>query len=280
MRRNYRLRKVLGDVACYLALGLIMIFMLGPLIWILLTSVQPMENLMSVPPRVSVANATLKYYNDLFADSGFVNALRNTIVITIMTTAFSILVAVPGAYAVARFPLRRKNMFMFAILGLQLGPAIVFLIPLFVMVRNMGLIDTRTGVVLVLSAFVIPMAVWLLRGFFENIPKGLELAARMDGCSRLGAFIRIIIPLARGGIIAIVVSLFISIWGEFLVPLILTFSRASTLTIYASAFGGLHNVNYGGAAAVAVLCGLPSSILAVALRRHLVSGLLQGSIKG
>ena len=118
-----------------------------------------------------------------------------------------------------------------------------------------------------------------IRGFFEDIPRELEPAARMDGCTRFGAFFRIVLPLARGGIMATAIYVFIACWGEFFIPLVVTFSKATTLTVFASAFGGLHEVNYGAAAATAVMSGVPSIFLALFFRRYLIRGLLEGSVK-
>lgn len=279
MQRNYRLRKSVFRLLSYLVMALIVLFMVGPVLWIIITSLQPMENLMSAPPRVSWQALTGAYYQELFANTSFTKSLGNTALITVFATALVLIVSSLGAYAVARFRFPHKELFLFSILGLQLGPAIAFLIPLFILIRWLGLIDTHAGVILVLVAFVVPLGIWLLRGFFEDIPRELEPAARMDGCSRFGAYYRIVLPLARGGIMATGIFVFISIWGEFLIPLVLTFSRATTLTIFASAFGGLHNVNYGSAAATAVISGVPTIILAILFRRYLVRGLMEGSVK-
>lgn len=277
--KSYRLRKVVGRIASYGLLWGIMIFILGPIIWVAITSFQPMSNLMTVPPRVSLSEMSLTYYRELFEDAQFTKSLKNTISITSLSTLLVLAISALGAYAAARFQFPGKDVLLFSILGLQLGPAVAFLIPLFIMVRGFGLIDTHLGVILVFTAFVVPVGIWLLRGFFEGIPHELEPAARMDGCSRIGAFIRVILPLAKGGLAATSTFVFISIWGDLLVPLVLTFSRATTLTVFASAFGGMHNVNYGGAAAVAVLSGLPTVVLAVIFRRYLVRGLFEGSVK-
>ena len=279
MKRNYRLRKSVFRFLNYLLVALIVLFMVGPVLWIIITSLQPMSNLMSVPPKVSWQSMTGVYYRELFANASFTKSLENTALITVISTAAVLIISCLGAYAVARFHFPHKEVFLFSILGLQLGPAVAYLIPLFIMVRQLGLIDTHIGVILVFVAFVVPLGIWLLRGFFEDIPRELEPAARMDGCSRFGAFYRIILPLARGGIMATAIFVFISIWGDFLIPLVLTFSRATTLTIFASAFGGLHNVNYGGAAATAVISGMPTIILAIVFRRYLVRGLMEGSVK-
>jgi multiple sugar transport system permease protein len=279
MLLSYRLRKRLFKAMLYVAAALLMGFVVGPIIWIVITSFQPSENLMSVPPKVTLTKPTLLYYQQLFRSPAFVKSLLNTIIITTFATLLTIGVSCLGAYAVARFRFPRKELFLFSIMGIQLGPAVAYLIPLFLMVRTFGLTDTHIGVILVFLAFVVPLGIWMLRGFFEDIPRELEPAARMDGCTRFGAFFRIILPLARGGIMATAIYIFIASWGEFFIPLVVTFSKATTLTVFASAFGGVHEVNYGGAAATAVVSGVPSIIMALFFRRYLIRGLLEGSVK-
>jgi multiple sugar transport system permease protein len=132
---------------------------------------------------------------------------------------------------------------------------------------------------LVFLVFVAPVGVWLLRGFFEVLPPQLERAARIDGASRFRAFVQVILPLTTAGLWATAIVAFIGIWGDLLVPLALSFSKAVPLTVLASAFAGEHNVNYGGAAAVAVLSALPPVVLALVFRRYLIRGLTEGAIK-
>lgn len=262
----------------YLAILVVVGFYLGPLIWILLSSIQPQGLLTSVPPRVSLALAHLDNYRDLMNSAAFRGALRRTVVVTLVATLAVLVLAIPTAYAAARLQFRGKLAILVSILIVQLGPAVAFLIPLFILIRNLGLIDTYLGLILVFVAFVTPIGVWLLRGFFENLPPQLERAARMDGTSRFGAFWRIIVPLAGGGIGAVALVAFIGIWGDLLIPLTLTFSR-SLLTVFASSFAGEHIVNYGGAAATAVISAVPTVMLVLVFRRFLIRGITEGSVK-
>ena len=124
-----------------------------------------------------------------------------------------------------------------------------------------------------------PLAIWMLIGFFREIPRELEEAARIDGCTRLSALFYVIIPLTNTGILATFIFCFISSWNELMIPLILAMTKTTTLTMYASAFGGLYEVNYGGAAAVSVLSSLPTVLLALIFNKYVVSGLLEGAVK-
>lgn len=276
--RRLRPGRLLGPVLTYAALALVVLFYIGPIAWIAITSVQPQGRVTSVPPSVSLAAIQFDHYRDLLASAAFRGALQRTILVTLGATAFVLLLAIPTAYAAARLQFRGKMAFLMSILIVQLGPAVAFLIPLFILMRGLGLIDTYAGLVLVFVGFVTPVGVWLLRGFFEGLPPQLERAARMDGCSRFGAFWRIMVPLAGAGIGAVALVAFIAIWGDLLIPLTLTFSR-SLLTVYASGFSGEHIINYGGAAATAVISAVPTVLLVVVFRRFLIRGLTEGSVK-
>ena len=270
--------RLVGPVLTYAALALVVLFYLGPIAWIAISSVQPQGRLTSVPPSVSFAAIQFDNYRDLLASTSFRHSLQRTILVTLGATAGVLLLAIPTAYAAARLQFRGKMTFLMSILIVQLGPAVAFLIPLFILMRGLGLIDTYAGLILVFVAFVTPIGVWLLRGFFEGLPPQLERAARMDGCSRFGAFWRIMVPLAGAGIGAVALVAFIVIWGDLLIPLTLTFSR-SLLTVFASGFSGEHIINYGGAAATAVISAVPTVLLVIIFRRFLIRGLTEGSVK-
>ena len=134
--------------------------------------------------------------------------------------------------------------------------------------------------VIVFLVFQVPVGIWILRGFFESIPHELYDAARIDGCSRLGAFFRVALPLARPGILTVGIYTFITGWNDLLIPLTMSVYKTTMLTVYASSFGGLYQIDYGGATAVAVLSAIPTILLALIFRKNLVQGLTAGSIKG
>jgi multiple sugar transport system permease protein len=274
-RRHIRIDRLL----CYGALIGIVALFLAPVVWIIITSFQPYALLTSVPPKIDLRAVEIQNYKDLLGDAIFRRAFVTTTVVTFGATLMVLLVAVPAGYAVGRLQFHGKASYLFSILAMQFGPAIAFLIPLFIMMRRFGLVDTHLGLMLVFLVFVAPVGVWLLRGFFEVLPPHLERAARIDGASRFRAFYQVILPLATAGVWATAIVAFIGIWGDLLVPLALSFSRAVTLTVVASAFAGEQNVNYGGAAAAAVLSAFPSVLLALIFRRYLVRGLTEGAIK-
>jgi len=153
-----------------------------------------------------------------------------------------------------------------------MGPAIVLLIPLFVILQKTNLIDTKGGLIAVFLLFISPVAMWLLLGFFQSVPKELEEAAYIDGCSKFYTFYKIILPIVKPGLLACCIVVFISVWGDLLIPLILTISKSTTLTVFSSSFTGIYEINYGGAAATSVLSALPTILIVLVFRNYLIKG--------
>jgi len=279
LSRARTVRRV-GRFFLYIAILFVVLFIISPFMWVVITSFQQTEYLMSVPPRVSFSEFNLEFYEQLFGDENFRKALKNSIIVVSLATVFSMIICSFGGYAVGTFPMRGKSFLLFGILVVQLAPALAFLIPLFMMLRFLNFVDTYRGLVLTFLVFQVPIGIWILRGFFNSIPHDLFDAARIDGCSRFGTFFRVALPLARPGIVAVGIFNFIQGWNDLLIPLVVSIYKTTMLTTYASAFGGLHNIDYGGATSVAVLSALPTIVVAVIFRKQLVVGLTAGAVKG
>ena len=272
--------RILGRFGLYATVIFLALFIISPFLWVLVTSFQKTGYLMSVPPRISFREFNFEFYNQLFDDANFRKALTNSIIVVSLATVFSMAICALGGYAVGTIRMRGKSTLLFGILVVQLAPALAYLIPLYMMLRFLNIVDTYQGLVLVFLVFQVPIGIWILRGFFSSIPIELFDAARIDGCSRFGTFLRVGLPLARPGIVAVGIFNFIQGWNDLLIPLVVTIYKTTMLTTYASAFGGLYNIDYGGATAVAVLSALPTIIVAVIFRKQLIVGLTAGAVKG
>jgi len=275
-----KIKRVVKISSLYAIVGLLLVWLLSPFIWTLITSIQPYECLVSVPPKLTLNTFNLEYYRTLFSDKQFVSSLKNSTVVILMATFISMWLTSLGGYAIGTFRVRGLSAIMFALLSIQLAPALALLIPLFVLFKTLNLIDTYTGLVIVFLVFQVPVGIWILKGFFESIPYELYDAARIDGCSRLGAFFKVALPLARPGILAVGIYTFITGWNDLLIPLTMSVYKTTMLTVYASSFGGLYQIDYGGATAVAVLSAIPTILLALIFKKNLVQGLTAGAIKG
>ncbi len=161
-----------------------------------------------------------------------------------------------------------------------MGPAVAFLIPLFFIFKNLKMIDNIWAMILAITTFTIPMSMWIMLGFFKGIPKEIEESSIIDGCSKLQCFFRIVLPLAKPGIISACLVTFISVWGEMLIALPLTLTKATPLTVFASSFSGIQSTNFGGAAAVSMISILPIVAIVIIFKDYLLRGLAEGAVKG
>ncbi len=271
---------ILKRIGVYGTAVLLVSFILLPFVWIVITSVQDTDHLQSVPPTVSLRQLDFTSYKRLMADPMFRTSLTNSLVAVTSATLLAMVIASLGGYAVGCFQLRGKSGVLFFMLIVQLVPALALLIPFFMILRSMHLIDTYAGLIMVFLVFQVPVGIWMLRGFFASIPHELFDAASIDGCTRLGMLLRIAVPLARPGIVAVGIYTFIGGWNDLLIPIIVSIHRRTMLTVYATSFGGVYKTDFGGAAAVAVLSALPTVLMAIAFRKQLIQGLTAGAVKG
>jgi len=205
----------------------------------------------------------------------------NRMILAGSTIAIVLVIGAHAGYAAARFSFRGKNALLFLLLATVMVPGIVTLIPVYLIAVRLGLHDTFIALILVFSAWQTPTVVWLLRAFFENIPRELDEVALIDGCSRLGAFYRIVLPLAQPGLAAAAILVFVWVWNEFIIALNLTASHARRpLTVGLYFFVGETGIQWGSMAAAAVLALVPAVVLFAALQRRFIEGLTAGATKG
>jgi ABC-type glycerol-3-phosphate transport system permease component len=278
--RAARVVRHLGRAGIYAGAVLVVAFILLPFAWILITSLQKIDYLQSVPPRVSLRDLDTSAYAQLFRDQNFRRALGNSIVAVGASSLLAMAIATLGGFAVGTYSLRGKSLLLFFLLIVQLVPALALLIPFFMVLTSLGLVDTFAGLILVFLVFQVPVGIWMLRGFFAAIPAELYDAAEIDGCTRWGTLLRVSVPLARPGIVAVGIYTFIGGWNDLLIPLIASLHKRTLLTVYTTSFGNQYGNNYGGAAAVAVLSALPTIVMAIVFRRQLIQGLTAGAVKG
>jgi ABC-type glycerol-3-phosphate transport system permease component len=275
-----RRRRGLGHVLTYVAAILVGLFAVFPLYWMVLTSVKPQADIITPTPVWWPSSFVFDRYPHVL-DLGFTTYLRNSLLVAIGTTLLGLLVATFAGYALARFrmPLRRYLVLM--ILTTQLFPLVVLLIPLFVVMRNLGLLGSLWGLIIAYLAFITPLTIWILRGFFLTIPPDLEEAAQIDGCTRFGAFWRVILPLAGPGIAASAIFAWIAAWNEFLMAL--TFIRSDelrTLPVGLMRFVGLEATDHGAIMAASTMFTIPVVIFFLFVHKKLTTGMVAGAVKG
>ncbi|MBW2057538.1 MAG: carbohydrate ABC transporter permease [Deltaproteobacteria bacterium] len=271
------LKILLGSVK-YITVGAIVTFFCFPIFWTVITSIKPLDLIPRMPP-VWWFRPTLEHYISIFVDKGLTKSLWNSFSIATMSTVLSLLVGTPAAYAFSRFKLPAKEHLAFYFLTARMAPPISVILPLFLIFSSLGLLDTKFVLVIAYMTFNFSFVIWMMRGFFNEIPPELDESAMVDGCSRFGAFLKVALPLTAPGLAASAIICFIFSWNEFLFALILTNISAKTLPVAAAGFITDRMVLWGKLCAASVVIYLPVMIFGLLTRRYLIRGLTLGGIK-
>ncbi|WP_119270163.1 carbohydrate ABC transporter permease [Taklimakanibacter deserti] len=268
-----------ANIARTLLLGGFLAFTFVPLYWMFITSIKPSDDYLAVPPVWFPTEPTILHYTAaLFAYRGF-DGLINSIIISLAATILSTALGTLMAYSLARFNTGGQHL-SFWVLSQRFLPPIATVLPIFLIYRAVGLHDTHFGLIIAYTVFTLPVTVWMMFAYFRQMPKSLEEAALVDGCTRWQSLWRVAIPLAAPGIVAAAVFAFIACWTEFFFALILTSRTAFTLPTVFRAFLGFQGAQYGEASALAMVSLVPSIILGILVQRHLVRGLTLGAVRG
>lgn len=267
------------QIGRFVFLGAFILFVLAPLYWMFITSIKPSDDYLAVPPVWFPSQPTLVHYTAaLFAYRG-IQGIVNSLIISIAATALSALIGTLMAYSLARFETGGKHL-AFWVLSQRFLPPIAVVLPIFLIYRTVGLHDTHFGMIIAYTTLTLPVSVWMMYAYFKGMPRSMEDAALVDGCTRWQAFWRVAVPLAAPGIVAAAVFAFIACWTEFFFALLLTSRSAFTLPTVFRAFLGFQGAQYGEASALAIVSLAPSIALGVLAQRHLVRGLTLGAMRG
>jgi multiple sugar transport system permease protein len=273
-------RRRIEAVLIYATLTILTLAFLFPLIWVLGLSLKTRMQVFATPP-LYLWWPTLEHYADVLTRADFGWAFLNTMIVSTSAVLLSLCVGAPAAYAFARFPFRGRSFLFFALLVMRMLPPIAVLVPMYVLFSKLGLATTRFSVVLAYTTFSLPLVVWIMRGYFEDLPIELEESAWVDGASRFGTFIYIILPIARPGLVAASILCLQLAWNDFLFAAVLTNNATQTLPVMMAAFSaGDSGMDWGGLTASGMLVTLPVIIFSFMAQRHLVAGLSSGAIKG
>jgi multiple sugar transport system permease protein len=257
---------------------LLVLVLLFPFLWLVTLSLKTNRDIFAWPPRL-LFEPTLANYAALW-DTGFVKSYLNSAIVSVSSTALALLIGVPAAYALSRAGMRRERSLSLAILTSRMAPPIAFTIPYFIVYRHVGLLDTRTGLILIYLTFNISLVIWLMRSFFDACPRSLEEAAWIDGATLWQGFVKIILPISGAGIAATAILCFLYSWNDFFYALILTRNEAMTAPVAVVNFMNYEGWDWGKIAAGGTLVMLPVLLFSVLVRKFLVQGLTAGALKG
>jgi len=286
--RRWSFRAVAVRTGLYVAMIATLVCILAPFVWLAISSISSQADLITIPLQWIPAHPTLSRLEALTFGSttddsalAFRAALGNSLVVVGSTTAIAMVTGTVAAYAFARLHFWGSNRLVYVFLATYMLPPIALILPVYEFLSGIGLLDTRIALIAVYSGFVTPFVVWLMRGYFEGVSTDLDDAARVDGCSRLGALWRVILPVSLPGLFSTAVLAFLLCWDEFFYALILTQTSASqTLPVAINDFIGRHSTDFGMLAAGGLIAALPPVVIAFVCQRYIVSGLTAGSVKG
>jgi len=276
-KQKSRVQKVLA-VAKYFVITIVMAFFLIPVFWTIITSIKPNLLIPKIPPAWWF-KPTFEHYISIFSEKHFGLPLWNSFIIASVNTICCLAVGLPAAYSFSRFKIPGGDSLAFYFLTSRMAPPIVVILPLFLIFRRLGLIDTKIALIIAYMTFNFSFVIWMMKGFFAEIPTDLDDSAMIEGCSRFGAFWRVVLPLTTPGLAASAIFSFIFSWNEFLFALIFTSINAKTLPVAASGFITDRMVLWGKLCAASVVIYFPVIIFALLLRSYLVRGLTFGAIK-
>jgi multiple sugar transport system permease protein len=273
--------KLVWDIVSYAVLLLLAFICMAPIIWTFLTSIKVESDIVTrtmhyIPPQVTFEN-----YVKLWNQSSYPVLVINSLIVTSVTVLICLLTGTVAAYAFSRFSFPGRTQLMLGYLIVRMFPAVLMIIPLFIVMREVGLLDSTVGLAVAYTSFLLPLFVWMLKGFFDAAPKELESAARIDGSTRLGAMFRVVIPIARNGLLATCVFVAIAAWNEFLFALMLTTSQGSrTWPVGLQLMVGEFQLPWGMLAAGGIISILPVIVLFALVQRAMVAGITAGAVKG
>ncbi len=286
-----RIKPVLTTFLFYSCVLLFVFAMVAPFLWMVISSISPQYELIARPPHWIPENPTLDRYRALIfgpqpgqnmplAADRFVQSMANSLIVSVSTTILCLIAGTLAAYPFARMKIPGGSYFLLAILAVQMLPVIVIIIPLYLLMQRLDLIDTYRGLILLYAGFLLPTVIWIMYGYLQTLPRELEEAAMIDGCTRFEAIIRIILPLSGPGLVAVGAFAFLSAWNEFFMALIFTTANTKTITVTVTEFSTQFGIDFGLMATGGVIGSIPPLILALLLQRYLVQGLTSGAVKG
>ncbi|WP_312881916.1 carbohydrate ABC transporter permease [Micromonospora polyrhachis] len=266
----------------YLALLAYLVFLAFPLVWLLSTSFKPPRELVKLHPTLIPDNPTFNNFVQAFTEQELGRAAWNSLQVSLASAVVTVLIALPASYALARFKSKLGTVALGWVLLSQLFPFVLLIIPIFLVLRQVGLANSHAGLILIYVVWALPFALWMLQGFVRNIPRELEEAAAVDGASRLQTLRRVVFPLLAPGLVATALFSFISAWNEFFFALVLIKTpELATLPVALARFVGIEGTaRLGPLAAGSLLATIPSLIFFAFMQRRLSSGSMAGAVKG
>jgi multiple sugar transport system permease protein len=272
-------RRLLKKTVLQLILLVVFIFWLMPVFWLVLSSFKlDVDSLTRVPKLIF--SPTLDNYRNAFLNRGITGNFYNSLIVAVFSSILAIAIGTPAAYAISRFRFRKREDLFFWFLTTRMAPPVLAAIPFFVLSRRIGIYDTKLLLIIVNTLINVSWVVWMMRSFFDEISTEIDESCLVDGCTRMVALVRVILPLSKPGLVATSIFCLILSWNEYFFAMILTSVRSQTLPASISSFLTIHGLLWGQMSAVGTIVMLPILIFVFFTQRHLVRGLTMGAVKG
>lgn len=274
--------KAIKKSVLYILLSLYAVICVFPFIWMLLSALKPADEIRSAVPSFIIHQPTLENFKRVLVNNGFLTYIKNSLTISIAATLISMVIAVLAGYAFSRyFRKRLVKVSNFLMMLSQMIPGVLLLVPLYMIMKQMHMLETHISLILAYTTFVIPLCTFMMSSFFDTVPYDLEEAAEIDGCNKAMTLIRVILPVSVPSLISTGLYAFINAWNEFMFGYILVSSDSlRTLTPAIMLFKGANLVDWGGLMAASVIAVLPVTIIFLFLQKYFLAGLMSGSVKG
>lgn len=265
-------------VIIYIILIIFIAITLLPYLWLVLTSFKTKLDAFSIPPKIFF-QATLDNYYQAFIERGMLTSLKNSLIVMLATVGIGMVIGLPSAFAFSRFKTRGDKLMLNYLLGTRFTPFVVLALPLYLIMSKFGMLDSYVGIIIAHISFNLPFIVWMMKGFFDAVPKEIDEAARVEGYSWFRVFVSIDIPLAKSGLAATSVFCAINSWNEFLMALILTGRDTATMPVAIPGMMTPQGTLWGQIAAVGTVITIPVLIFAIIVQKHMVAGMTMGAVK-
>lgn len=272
---------IIWKICTYVILLLVVVVAIFPAIWMLSTSIKLPTELYDIPPEIIPDTPTLQNYVNVFSNSKMFDAFVNSVIITVCVVVITLFISVMAGYGMSRYKFKGHGVLKIALLFGQMIPSVVIIIPLYFLIAKVGLLDTHFSLIMSDMALTIPMGVIMLSSFMDTVPKELDEAAKIDGCSGIGALFRVVLPVAKPGLISVAIYTYIHAWEEFLFALNLsTSTKTRTLPIAIHMFAGEFAVDWGATMAASAIVAFPVLLIFLACNKYFVRGMADGAVKG
>ncbi|MBL0385070.1 carbohydrate ABC transporter permease [Tumebacillus sp. ITR2] len=276
-----RLRRIFFTISWWVAAILFVAFLAFPVLWMLSTSLKPSGEIFHIPPTWIPEHPTLHSFTTLWQKGNFLRYLGNSILVALATTGIAVVVASMAGYAFARLPFVGRKSVLFGILAAQMIPGVLFLLPIFMLMKQLGLLNSYLGLILANVTFALPFAIWMMYGFYKHIPAEIEEAAWVDGAGFGGTYFRVVLPMGRPGLLSCAIFCFLSSWDEFVFALALnTRDELRTMPVGLYNFVGQYGIEWNYLMAGALLVTIPAMIFFALFQKQILSGFAAGAVKG